>query len=86
VNTCHGAPTVAARSRLDRAQGSRARFAIHIDAPRQDLDKLPARSSFAAPIRKQFSFQQRQTRRAFELSRWRDGRCCMGSPRALLAV
>jgi hypothetical protein len=23
---------------------------------------------------------------AFELSRWRDGRCCMGSPRALLAV
>jgi hypothetical protein len=23
---------------------------------------------------------------AFELSRWRDGRCCIGYPRALLAV
>src|ERR1035438_5760142 len=23
---------------------------------------------------------------AFELSRWRDGRCCMGFPRALLSV
>jgi hypothetical protein len=23
---------------------------------------------------------------AFELSRWRDGRCCMGIPRALLGV
>jgi hypothetical protein len=61
VNTSHGAPTGAARSSLDQAQGSRARFAIHIDAPRQDLDKLPARSSFAAPIGKQSSFQQRKT-------------------------
>jgi len=27
-----------------------------------------------------------QSQSAFELSRWRDGRCCMGVPLALMAV